>query len=248
MRINTTMAFCTVLLAASCSSPSWALDTIYSPNIEAGEVALEYNGSRTFDHDSSKNNGQEHELSLEYGINSRWVVEAGAGFAKDPGTQVKLEDFELENRFAFSEPGANWLDSGLLVAFGGATHHSGTNSIEVKLLLQKDIGRFTNITNIGFEQAVGKNSAGTGGPDYAFLWSTRYRYSELAQPGFEIQSDLGQQNHALRHFDEQEHYIGPALYGRLFGKLHYETAYLFGVSDAAAQGAARVQLEYEIHF
>ena len=40
---------CTVLFAAFCSSPSWALDTIYSPNIEAGEVALEYNGSRTFD-------------------------------------------------------------------------------------------------------------------------------------------------------------------------------------------------------
>jgi hypothetical protein len=247
MRLTGSIAFFTALLVALSSTSSWALDEIYSPNVEQGEVSLEYNGSRTFDHDSGKNNEQEHELALEYGVNSRWEVEASAGFEKEPDASVQLQDYEIENRFQFFEQGANWLDSGLLVAFDDGTHHTDSDNLEVKLLLQKDIGRFSNTANIGFDQAVGKNSTSTGGPDYVFLWSTRYRYSELAQPGFEIQSDLGQ--HAeLQHFDEQEHYVGPALYGRLFGNVHYETAYLFGVTTASAQSAARVLLEYEMHF
>lgn len=247
MRSKSSLALCTSLFTLLCSTPSWALDEIYSPNVEPGELAFEYNGSRTFDHDSSKNNEQEHELALEYGVNNRWEVEASAGFEKDPDANVKFDDIEIENRFQFFEQGAHWLDSGLLVAYDQAMRHADSNSLEVKLLLQKDVGRFTNTANIGFEQNVGKNSTGTGGPDYVFLWSTRYRYSELVEPGFEIQSDFGQ-HEQLRHFDEQEHYVGPALYGRLFGNVHYETAWLFGVSDASAQSAGRALLEYEMHF
>jgi hypothetical protein len=245
MRSTTTATLCTALLAVIYSTPSWALDEIYSPNVEQGEVSLEYNGSRTFDHDSSKNDAQEHEVALEYGVNSRWEVEGSAGFEKDPDNSVQLEDYEIENRVQFFEQGVNFVDSGLLVAFDDATHHADANNLEVKLLLEKDIGRFTSKANIGFDQAVGKNA--TGGPDYVFLWSTRYRYNEIAQPGFEIQSDLGE-GQTVQHFSQQQQYVGPALYGRILGNLHYETAYLFGVSDASAQSAARVLLEYEMHF
>ncbi len=245
MRFATAAIFCTGVFTVFCSTPSWALDEIYSPNVEQGEVSLEYNGSRTFDNNSAKNDAQEHEIALEYGVNSRWEVEGSAGFTRDPAANVELEDVEVENRVQFFEQGQYWLDSGLLVAFDDATHHGDANNLEVKLLMQKDIGRFTNTANIGFDQAVGKNA--TGGPDYVFLWSTRYRYSELAQPGFEIQSDLGE-GETVQHFSQQQQYVGPALYGRILGNLHYETAYLFGVSEASASGAARILLEYEMHF
>lgn len=243
MRSVTTL--CTALLAVVCSTPSWALDEIYSPNVEQGEVSLEYNGSRTFDSSSAKNDAQEHEVALEYGVNSRWEVEGSAGFEKDPDGNVELEDYEIENRLQFVEQGQYWLDSGILVAFDDATHKADADNLEVKLLLQKDIGRITSTANIGFDQAVGKNA--TGGPDYVFLWNTRYRYSELVQPGLEIQSDLGQ-GQTLQHFSQQQQYVGPALWGRLFGNVHYETAYLFGASQASAQSAARVLVEYEMHF
>jgi hypothetical protein len=243
--MHSTTLLCAVLLTITCSTPSWALDEIYSPNVEPGEASLEYNGSRTFDNSSAKNDAQEHEIALEYGVNSRWEVEGSAGFEKDPDTSVQLEDFEIENRLQFFEQGQYWLDSGILVAFDDATHRADANNLEVKLLLQKDIGRFTSIANIGFDQAVGKNAG--GGPDYVFLWSTHYRYSELVQPGFEIQSDLGE-DEEVQHFSQQQQYVGPALYGRIFGNIHYETAYLFGVTEASAQSAARVLFEYEMHF
>ena len=238
-------AFSSALLVVLASAPAWALDEIYSPHVEPGELSVEYSGSRTFDGHSDKNNAQQHEAVMEYGMNNHWEVEGSIGFEKQPQKDVQVNHIELENRFQFFEQGQNWVDSGLLVAFDEATHHADANSFEVKLLLEKDIGHFTSRANIGFTQEVGPNAA--GGPDYVFLWSTRYRYDETLQPGLEVQSDLGA-DQTLRHFNQQDHYIGPALYGRLFSHLKYETAYLFGVSDAASKSAARALLEYEMHF
>ncbi len=222
-----------------------ALDEIYSPNVEQGELSVEYNGSRTFDANPAKNNSQEQEVAFEYGINSRWEVEVSGGFEKNPDETFTFNDLELENRFQFFEAGEYWMDSGFLVAYDHAIHQGDADTLETKLLLQKDIGRITTTANIGFEQEVGVNAA--GGPDYVFLWNTRYRYNEYFQPGIEIQSDLGQDSE-LRHWNDQEHYIGPAVYGRLFGHLNYQAGYYVGVSDGAASNAARILVEYEMHF
>ncbi len=245
MRAVLSICLFTILCLTIVNLPAFALDEIYSPNVEPHELAFEYNGSRTFDNQAAKNNAQTHELVMEYGINNHWETEVSAGFDKDAVQNgARITGYEWGNRLQFFPQGEYWLDSGLLIAFTKAAHSGNSDTLEVKLLLQKDIGRFTSIANIGFDQSVGPHAA--GGPDNLFLWSTRYRQSEQFQPGFEIQSDLGQDG-TLRYFSAQQHYIGPALYGRLFGHIHYETAYLFGVSSAAAQRAARLQIEYEMH-
>lgn len=235
-----------VLGIALYGAPALALDKIYSPNVEYREMSVEYNASRSFDHDRSKDNVQSHELSFEAGITPRIQLEVGAGFAKASGDSLQLEDVELEGRFQFFEQGENWMDSGLLLAYGFGTQSHAADAVEAKLLLQKDIGMTTTMVNVGLEQAVGAH-AGSGGPEYALLWNTRYRYSKYFQPGIELQSEFGQ-NPRFNQLDEQEHYIGPAAYGKIYGPLKYQAAYLFGVSDAASQGAGRLTIEYEMHF
>jgi hypothetical protein len=238
--------FAAVLLScAAVPSLALALDEIFSPNVDYREISLEYNASRTNDNNPEKNNIQGHELALEVGITPRWLVETSAIFEKTTDESIRISDLELNNRFQFFDQGEKWLDSGIMVAYDHAVHKGDPDSVETKALLLKDFGKITSIANIGFAQDVGVNAA--GGPDFALAWNTRYRYSEYFQPGIEIQDDLGQGS-AIRRFSEQQAYIGPAVWGRVFGHLKYQAAFYVGASDAAAKTAERILLEYEWHF
>src|SRR4051812_8586464 len=111
--------FITAMAAFVCivNKSAFALDEIYSPNVEYRELSLEYNGSRTFDSHADKNNAQGHELVLEAGLTPRMVAEISAGFEKDPDASAKLDHVEIESRFQFVESGKYWLDAGMLVAY-----------------------------------------------------------------------------------------------------------------------------------
>lgn len=62
------------------ATPAFAVDKLYTPYVEKGEWALEYFGRRTVDKDSTKDNAQEHQLSLEY---IRTVAECDYAYTRD---------------------------------------------------------------------------------------------------------------------------------------------------------------------
>jgi len=225
--------------------PALAIDEIYSPIAEPGEISLEYNGNNTFDHHHDKNNIAEQQTEIEWGVNNYWVTSITGSYEKNPDESWKTDAVEWENRFQFLPQGQYWLDVGMLATYVHAVQKDDPDALELKLLLQKDAGRFTHMLNAGIEQEIGRHSGPA--PDRNFAWSTRYRWNEYVQPGFEIQSDFGTVSTNDR-FQNQEHYIGPAVYGHLLPNLKYEAAYYVGISDAASNSAARLKLEYEIHF
>lgn len=224
---------------------AFAVDKIYAPVVNKGEAEIEYNFSRTFDGDGSKNDAQDHEIELGYTPTDRWATELTMAVSREPGEDTKVDAFEWENVIQFWEQGAKWIDAGVLLTYGHAVHHDDADAVEAKLLLEKQWGKFLHVVNIGGEQEVGRNAA--GGPDLSFAWNGRYLYNLHFQPGLEFQSDFGQDN-ALQHFNTQEHYVGPAAYGEIVGGFKYEAAWLKGISSAAADSAMRLKLEYESVF
>ncbi len=228
------------------AAPAFALDKIYSPYVTKGEWEVEYRGSSTFDSNHDKNGIQSHQTALGYSPTDYWATELYSNFVRDPESTFHMEGLEWENRFQLTEPGKYWMDFGLLASYIYAHERTNADALETKLLVEKDIGKFINIANIGFEQEVGSHAH--SGPDFELLANSRYKYSPYLQPGIELQSNLGTAQ-ARRHFENQEYYLGPAIYGQLplqgLSKLKYELAYLAGLTDATSQSAIRLLVEYE---
>lgn len=242
----TILASVTIIALCSFSvSSAHAISRLKSPNVVKGELEVEYKGLTTFDGDSAKDNAQEHEFEVEYGLTDRVKVEAAFELEKEPNEDLIGHSIEVGGQYQFFEQGENWLDSGVALAYSHAAHSGDADKVEAKLLLEKQHDKLLHMANINLEQEIG--SHGEGGPERELLWSSRYLYSRAFEPGFEVQSNFGKTNENLS-FNEQEHYVGPAIYGEITSQLNYEIALYAGVSDAATDAAARLFLEYEIYF
>lgn len=241
-------AVCAMFLAILVPrAQAFSLDEMYSPHAEYREFAVEYDGARSFDPQASKNFAQVGETTLEAGVTPSLTLAMSGEYSRAPGSSLQLVANQVEARYQFTEPGDKWVDSGMLLDYDFSRQNGAPDMVESKLLLEKDTGRYTHTANVGFTQSLGVAPGYTGGPDYTVMWNTRYRYNIYFQPGIELQSDLGQGSTRAR-FNAQEHYVGPAVYGKLFGHLRYQVAYFAGISDAASRNAARAVLEYEMPF
>ncbi len=245
-RLTKNVCYVMVALMVTQATPALAIDKIYSPNFTKGEMELEYSGNTTFDKNHDKNGIQGHEVELEYGLTNHVTLELNGSFDKQPSEALRSDAVGFGGRYQLFDQGEYWLDAGLLVSYGRAVHDdTDADSVEAKVLLEKQTGSFLHRLNFGIEQEVGSHSE--GGPDRVVMGNSRYRLNKHFEPGIEMQSDFGKPNQRLS-FNQQEHYIGPALYGQIIPRVNYEAAYYVGLTDAASKGAARVLVEYEMFF
>lgn len=223
-----------------------AADKIYDPYVTPSELKLGYFGSRDDD------DVQKQQMSLSYGVNDFWKTELHGKLAKASGDNVTFDAWKWNNIFQLTERGQYFVDVGGTLGYEWTPRGNKADAVEARLILAKDIENTSHIVNFNAEKQVssGKRKQTKG----KILWSSRYNYTKAFEPGFEIESDFNELK-KMGSFDEQKHSIGPAAYGKIplpfgdeAGGLKYRVAYLFGVSDAASDGQAIIQLEYKLSF
>jgi hypothetical protein len=234
---------------------------IRSPyEIDFGELEIEHNGAASFDRNPDKSGAQSHTIEFGTGLTRWWHSEIELGFNRDPGfNQPTLADaIVTENMFQLTEPGQYFADFGFYVEYGQSLtsgRHAGPNEVTFGPLIAKDIGRTTTTVNLFLTRQLGPNQD-THGLDFSWAAQTRWNLWAPLSPAVEIYGDSGVLGQSPR-LSQQQLLVGPVALGSLrlnqlglgsAGKLKYELGWLFGATEATAQGTLRWRLELELPF
>ena len=212
-------------------------DVIYSPAVEAGERALEWRST------VSAGGVEDHKLALEYAPTAWWRAELLATAQRPPGGPRQATTWALENIFSLNPQGRDFLDLGVLAELSRGLRAERGYAVELGVLAEHATRHTVTTVNVGVERAL------LAGAEAALGLSARWRWrlSPRFEPGVEYHADLGALDHlgALR---TQRHALGPALLGQRSvgrGRLHYEAAWVFGLTHGAPASTVRLQLEWE---
>ncbi|RMG44857.1 MAG: hypothetical protein D6719_01140 [Candidatus Dadabacteria bacterium] len=216
---------------------AYAIDKIYSPVVHEGETEVEWRGKYQADPSGDMKNKLEVGKAWTDRFSNSLILEVN----KQEGEEFKATELALENVYQLFEQGKYWLDAGLYFEIGADLTGNDSHKLEGKLLLEKGGTDYLSRANIIVERKVGGGASDETEGEFAF--SLRSRLGQHFEPGFEWFSEI-EDLKKWGSFDEQEHFIGPAVYGR-YGFFWYELAYLFGVSDEAPDGVLRWTFEYE---
>lgn len=228
----------------SFCAPSFANKTVDAPYVDKGDAYLEWKGGYQADHRSDVSGGWVQEGNFGYGITDFWNFEIGGAVDHDgaSGGNTDFSTVTIDNRFEITPPGEYLFDFGVSLAYG-MTQHDGPDGVEGKLLFAKEIGPFTNLGNIIIAREIGEDSSDE--TRYGLALGTSYQLDDKFAVGLEAYSDFG---NFEANFDEQEHQVGPVLYGEFTDHLSYEVGVLGGVSDAAPDAEIKAIIGYGFKF
>lgn len=240
MRRIVVSSLCLVVFASQAD----AVGKPSSPHIGVGELELEYETVGLIDNDTTKRKAS-HELEISYGLTDWFRPEIAFEYEDPANANGTLDAVGMGAQFVFIQPGTHWVDSAIRVLYEHKPHDAA-DELKTKLLLQKRYGQFEHRANIDMVQQLG-DAAQSGGGEWSMVVGSRYAITPSFAVGLEYDGELGQWR-SVRHGGERSHYFGPAIYSKLSDDLKVEAGYLFGISDAAANGAVRFAIEYGIEF
>jgi hypothetical protein len=220
-------------------SHAGAADYVYTLNIEQGESELDMQYGTARQADGSRI--QTTSVALGYGVSEHWFTE---GYLKrDRASNATLA--EWENKFLVFESGQ--FKMGFLTELAAPLSGSAPWELRVGTLLQTSVDKWQLNANLLFERAFGK--ADEHGVPYAtniaYQFQAQYRWQPTLGFGVQALGDMGRWN----QWDtaaNQNHRIGPAVFGKFGKDISYNAAWLFGSSRAAPSHTLRMQLEYEL--
>ena len=231
------------LPAVSFAGPG---DYVITPNVEYGEreIDMKY-GTEKFKDDNVRESAGS--IGFGYGLKPWWFTEAYLKYEKEGSDKTRYDAFEWENKFQLTEHNQYPVDLGFVVEVEiPRERHEEGYELKFGPLFQADTGPLRWNANLLFERHYrGEEHSDM---EMGYQLQSRYDFSGDFGAGVQAFGEMGKWNHWAPK-SEQEHLVGPAIFGRvkLGGRdqIRYNAAYLFKASDGAPDNRFRLQVEYE---
>ena len=241
-------AITALLLLSSWPAAGQAV-TVYSPIVEQGEAAIEYQMDYNRDGDPAVNRGSRHQFEAGYGITDRWKTALSAVYVDQPAGGYTYDRLKWENIYQLFEQGEHWLDAGLYVEYQApdAKRHA-PDVLEFQLLLQKSLpgdGAFPamrHTLNLVLKRELG--ALATRGTGFGLAWQSMWSLSDAFRPGFEYYGEPGLINN-FNAPQQQSHQLGPVISGEIGRSLEYQLGWLYGLTRTSINGLFKLVVEYK---
>lgn len=220
-------------------------DYVYTPTVEYGEKEIDFKYGNEKLPDGTR--VQVSSLGFGYGATEYWFTELYLKREREGDERLTLA--EWENKFQLTETGKYPVDVGLVVEIEAPLNKNEAYELKIAPLFQTEFSKLQLNGNLTFERKFGPNDADDKFvTEMGYQWQVKYRWQTAFEFGMQGFGDMGEWNDWSKS-DEQNHRMGPAVFGKLGLAPHqaikYNAALLLGTSEAAANRTFRMQVEYE---
>ncbi len=217
-------------LLLGASLVSWpaaaAVLSVSSPDVDQGEWSIEAGMSWEMDGDSEKDDFREYVLEVGYSPTDFWNTALEFSAEQQDGN-AEYAVTAWKNTLQFINEDEQFpLSAGLRLQYEKAHLDGEADEVAARLLLRHQNEILDTRFNIGIEREIGSDAESDLAGDIRA--SVRYKWSEDFKPAIDYLGDTGSL-HNLQGFENQDHRIGPVLYGS-FDAISYEAGYLAGLS------------------
>lgn len=245
-----------LLCTAATAAPAYAFNyfelEVYPYRTAAhGELEIESSNAYTVrgTDDPADGNTDLARSSLEatYGLTDHVEVAAYADAVHNParGRALTFAGQRYHLRARFFQKGELPVDLGSYIEYELPKIDEDKGEVELRGILEKDLGRWTFDFNPIFEKVVrGENTS--AGWTLMYASALVYRLSEALQPRLEWYGDVGPINHP-EPWERQVQLLSPAVTYSPTPTFHVLAGWAFGLTPASERHIARLNLEWEFY-
>lgn len=189
-----------------------------------------------------------HSLEIEYGISNHFTMAFYLDFEQPPGKDLKLiKTKTVMLHYRFFEKKARPVDMAIYLEYIlPRKGYKNSEELELKFILEKDMGFHTVVLNPTFEKKISGEDVEEG-VEFAFNAGYYYKKNLRIQPGLEIYSKMGEL-YDMKGFQDQKNYIFPSV-DLFLGKnyaLHWHAGIGIGLTDPADNIILKSILSFEL--
>ncbi len=206
-------------------------------------------GAGTSSGDFASNHMYRTALELAYGLTDKVEAAAYLNLAHPNGDEFQYAGSKFRLRGSLFEQGELPVDLGWYAELEwNRTPQFDDNELELELkpLIEKDIGRVEIDLNPKFVKAIFVGPNKNKGFEFGYVTGLFYNYRRWLSPGLEFYGGVGLIDDS-DPLHEQQHYVFPVIRGEFRGGLEYNFGPGIGLTRGSDQVIMKLNVEFE-HF